>query len=89
MLGFAYLTSILKQDDKIGYIKAEMEIYIYVILKKKKKPESHWGNIVHINTHQNSVIIFFALLVKYRLTCSWGNLIFFIKHISYYAIVWG
>lgn len=53
MLGFAYLTLILKQDDKIGYIKAEMEIYIYVILKKKtkKKPESHWGNIVHINTY--------------------------------------
>jgi hypothetical protein len=43
VLGFAYLTLILKQDDKIGYIKAEMEIYIYVILKKKtkKKPESH------------------------------------------------
>lgn len=40
MLGFAYLTLILKQDDKIGYIKAEMDIYIYVILKKKKNPKA-------------------------------------------------
>jgi hypothetical protein len=40
VLGFAYLTLILKQDDKIGYIKAEMEIYIYVILKKNKKKKN-------------------------------------------------
>jgi hypothetical protein len=40
VLGFAYLTLILKQDDKIGYIKAEMEIYIYVILKKNKNPKA-------------------------------------------------